>query len=555
MKVALIQSNPVTAALAGNMRALTDAVLVAKKSGADLCIAPELALCGHNIGDMVLRSGFAEDCRKVLEAGAARLGADPSLPPLLLGAPVANPVPQGKRLQNCAVLLHKGEASVLSRKVLLPSGGIHDDARYFEPGVACGVFHHNGWRMAVTVGEDAWNDRVFWQGRRKFGLDPVEEFMKAGGADALLNLTALPFEQGMTGMHRRMLAHLAVRYRVPVLSVNMAGGNDSLVYSGGSLVFNDAGDLVARAPAFRESVLVAGISGKGGGQIAPELSSLEEIWEAVVVGTRDYARKCGFSGAVLGLSGGVDSALTAAIAAEALGPGNVVGVLMPSPFSSQGSIDDSLELAKNLGIATHSMPITPMLECYERSFSEVFPGAFSGIAKENTQARIRGSLLMAYSNRFNALLLTTGNKSESAVGYSTLYGDMAGGMGPIGDLYKRQVYELCGWYNENRPGRIPETILTKAPSAELAPGQKDEDSLPPYDVLDAILYQIIEKRQSAAQIVEQGFDEKMVKEVLRMWRRAEFKRNQAAPVLHLSSCGFGSGWRMPIAIGCCDQAL
>lgn len=550
MKIALIQSNPVTGALWENMRALTDIVVGLRDSGADLCIAPELALCGHNIGDMLLRSGFAEECRKALDAGAARLNETPGLPPLLLGAPVANPVPQGKRLQNCAVQLHKGEVVVLSRKVLLPSDGIHDDARYFEPGVACGVMQHKGWRMAVTVGEDAWNDRVFWQGRRSFAMDPVEEFMKAGGADALLNLTALPFEQGLPVMHARMLSHLAVRYRAPVVSVNLAGGNDSLVYYGGSVAFDGAGNLAARAPSFKEAVVMVDISAKGkGGEIAPELSTDETLWQAVVLGTKDYARKCGFSGAVLGLSGGVDSALTAAVAVEALGAENVAGILMPSPFSSPGSLDDSLALAGMLGIATHTIPITHILESCERAFSAAFPGDFTGLAKENTQARIRGCLLMAYANRYNALLLTTGNKSESAVGYSTLYGDMCGGIGPIGDLYKHQVYSLCRWYNANRPGAIPEAILAKPPSAELAPGQKDEDSLPPYDMLDAILHEFIENGKNVSQLAAEGYDEALAADVWRMMERAEFKRGQAAPSLHLSARGFGSGWRFPIAIG------
>ena len=548
MRIALIQSNPVTGALRENMQALVQAVLRASELGADLCIAPELALCGHNIGDWLLRAGFAEACRKELEAGAARLAEVPNASPLLLGAPVANPVPQGKRLQNCAVLVHKGEVAVLSRKILLPSDGIHDDARYFEPGVACGVLHCKGWRLAVTVGEDMWNDRIFWQGNRNFALDPVEELMKAGGADALLNITALPYEQELPEMHRRMLAHTAVRYRVPVLSANLVGGNDGLVYYGGSVAVNENGGMITCAPLFKEAVSVADIPGGRHEETIPEPLREEELWQAIVLGTRDYARKCGFSGAVLGLSGGVDSALVAAIAAEALRPEHVIGILMPSPFSSAGSLDDSRNLAGKLGIQTHTLPISPILDCFERSFDEVFPGAFAGLVKENTQARIRGSLLMAYANRFNALLLTTGNKSESAVGYATLYGDMAGGIGPIGDLYKRQVYSLCRWYNSLRPGVIPEEILTKAPSAELAPDQKDEDSLPPYDLLDAILYEFTENRKNVAQLANEGYDRALVKGVAAMMQKAEFKRSQAAPALHLSSRGFGREWRFPIAV-------
>lgn len=554
MKVALIQSNPVTGALSSNMDALISSVRKAHELGADLCVAPEMAICGNNAGDLLLRSGFAEKCRNVLDSAATVLGSEPSLPPLLLGAPIINPVPEGKNLQNCAVLLHESKVMVVGRKVLLPAEGIYDDARYFEPGVACGVLHFKGWRLAVTVGEDIWNDRAFWQGRRKFALDPVEDFMNAGGADGLINLTALPYEQGLCSLYQRMLAHIAARYRVPVVSVNMVGGNDSLVFYGQSLGFDNNGRLAARAPAFEEALLVFDVPGSPeDGLIAPALSEMEEIWQALVLGTRDYARKCGFRSVVLGLSGGIDSALVAAIAAEALGAENVTGLLMPSPFSSTGSIDDSLELAANLGIATHILPVTPMLESFRQVFDESFPDGFSGVAQENAQSRIRGTLLMTYANRYGALLLATSNKSESSVGYSTLYGDMAGGLAPIGDLFKMEVYALCRWYNSTHENAIPTVIIDKVPSAELRPGQKDSDSLPPYEVLDPILHDLVENRESIAQIVQKGYDARMVEEVSRLVQRAEFKRQQAAPALHLSKCSFGTDWRSPIAIGYPDS--
>lgn len=548
MKVALIQSNPLTGALKDNMEALVIATARAAEQGADLCVAPELALCGHNAGDMLLRSGFVEECRTVLLGAAKSLGRDSALPPLLLGAPVANPVPQGKRLQSCAVLLHEGKVTVVGRKVLLPSEGVHDDARYFEPGVACGVLHLKGWRLAVTLGEDVWNDRTFWQGRRTFTIDPVVDFMAAGGADGLINLTALPFEQGLPGLHQRMLSHLAAHYRVPVVAANMSGGNDSLVYYGGSLGFDRGGGLLARAPSFRESLLLVDMVGRKQGHITPELSVEEELWQAVVLGTRDFAKKCGFSSVVLGLSGGVDSALVAVIAAEAFGPDKVTALLLPSRYSSRGSIDDSLALAKNLGITARTLPITPALDTADRIFGSVFSGGLAGVAEENAQSRIRGTLLMAFANRFNSLLLATGNKSEAAVGYTTLYGDMIGGIGPIGDLYKGQIYDLCRWYNGKKPGTIPEAILTKAPSAELRPDQKDSDSLPGYDVLDPLLFDIFENANSREELVEKGHDHKMVDEVLAMIRRAEFKRHQAPPSLHLSRRSFSSGRRVPIAV-------
>jgi NAD+ synthase (glutamine-hydrolysing) len=550
MKVALIQNNPVTGALWDNMKALAEAVWEAEKLGAELCIAPEMSLCGHNVGDLLLRSGFAEDCRKVLDAWAAKLGASPFTPPLMLGAPVTNPAPRGKSLQNCAVLLHNGTVSVVSRKVLLPSEGIHDDTRYFEPGVACGILQYKGWRLAVTIGEDIWNDRAFWQGRRKFSAeDPVEELMNAGGADALINLAALPYEQGLPELHQRMSAHLASRYRVPVVSVNLVGGNDSLVYYGGSLAFDDAGALSARAPAFRESLLLFDLMGKAAPSVAEQLPIEDELWQAVVLGTRDYVRKCGFDGVVLGLSGGVDSALVATIAKEAVGADKVTALLMPSPFSSQGSVDDAALLAKNLGIAAHTLPITPALNAFEQSFNNALQGSFTGLAKENTQARIRGTLLMAYANRFNCLLLATGNKSEGAVGYATLYGDLTGGLDPIGDLYKHQVYALCRRYNALHGDVIPEAILTKAPSAELSPGQKDSDSLPPYEELDPLLHELVDNLESVAHMAQKGHDRKTAEEVARMLQRSEFKRHQAPPGLHLSARGFGGGWRMPIAVG------
>lgn len=547
MKLALIQGNPVTGALKANMQALLIATARAAEQGADLCIAPELALCGHNIGDMLLRAGFVEDCRNVLLGAAASLGRDSSLPPLLLGAPVANPVPQGKSLQSCAVMLHEGKMTVIGRKVLLSSEGASDDARYFEPGVACGVLQHKGWRLAVTIGGDVWHDRAFWRDRRTFTVDPVAECMAAGMADGLINLAAVPYEQGMPALHQRLLGHLAAHYRVPVAAVNMVGGNDSLVYYGGSAGFDRSGSLIARAPSFKESLLLVDLVARAPGRIEPTLGQEEELWQAVVLGTRDFAGKCGISSVVLGLSGGVDSALVAAIAVEAFGPGKVTALLMPSRYSSRGSVEDSLALAANLGIATHTLPITPMLDTLDRVFGQSFRGGLLGLAEENAQARIRSMLLMAFANKYDALLLATGNKSEAAVGYATLYGDLSGGLGPIGDLYKHQVYALCRWYNERRPGTIPDAILQKAPSAELRPGQKDSDSLPDYSVLDPLLYDIIENRLNHMQLLDKGHDPKTVDEVLRLVQRAEFKRHQAPPGLHLSARSFSCGRKMPIA--------
>lgn len=547
MKIALIQSNTLTGAPSRNMRLLMEAASRAAGLGADLCVAPELALCGHNAGDLLLQAGFAEKCRNVLEQAATAWGGDTSLPPLLLGAPVANPVPQGNRLQNCAVLLHEGKVRVVGRKVLLPSEGVHDDPRYFEPGVACGVLQLKGWRFAVTIGEDVWNERDSHQGQKRFDRDPVAEFMAGVGADAVLHLTALPYEQGLPVRHQRVLAQLATRYRTPVAAVNLVGGNDSLVYYGGSFGLDDNGVLRARAPFFEESLLLLDMDGGGQGATAPDLPAEEELWRAVVLGTRDYARKCGFDSAVFGMSGGADSSLVACIAAEAFGPEKVTGLLMPSPYSSRGSVEDARLLAQNLNMTARLLPITPVLDAFGKAFAGPFSSGLAGLAEENIQARIRCSLLMAHANSFGSLLLGTGNKSEAAVGYATLYGDMTGGIEPIGDLYKQQVYALCRWYNERHGSVIPEEVLTKAPSAELRPDQKDADTLPPYDVLDPLLQGIVEDGEDIARLMEKGHDARLASEITHLVRRAEFKRRQAPPALRVSRRGFGGDWRFPVA--------
>lgn len=549
MKIAILQINPVTGDLAHNAERLLSAVREAAASGADLCVAPELALSGHNAGDLFLQPGFVARCRDMLGAMALELEAEKNLPPLLLGAPVANPVPQGKPLQNCAVLLSEGRVTVISRKVLLPANGSDTEHHYFEPGVACGVLYHKGWRLAVTVGEDVWNDRTFWQDNRRFDFDPVAELMGAIGADALINITALPFAQSLPAMHQRMLGWSAARYRVPVLVASLVGGNDDLVYFGASFAFDGEGKLAAKAPIFAEAILLVDLAARAAGTIAPDPGTEEELWRAMVLGTRDFLRKCGFTRTVVGLSGGVDSALVAAIAVEAAGAENVMGLLMPSRYSSSGSIEDALTLAENLGMKTHILPIGSILESFSGVFGTAFSGGLAGIAEENTQARIRGSLLMAYSNRFGALVLNTGNKSEEAVGYSTLYGDTVGGIAPIGDLYKGQVYSLCRWYNESHSTRIPPVILEKAPSAELRPNQKDSDSLPPYDVLDPLLHEIVENGLGRDELLDMGYAADLADRVLGLVRKAEFKRRQAPPALKLTARGFGKGWRMPIAVG------
>ena len=546
MKIGLLQSNPVLGDLRGNADAIFTATEKAAAMGADLCMASELILCGHPPTDLLLGESFIVECGKVLRELAERLHAA-NLPPVLLGAPVANPVPQGKSIHNGAMLLRGGKVIVICRKVLLPCEDSLEDQRYFEPGVACGMVQYKGWRLAVTIGEDIWNDRTFWHGRRTYEVDPVAEFM-ASGADALINLAALPFQVGGTFLHERMLGWSAVRYRVPLLCVNQVGGQDGLIYSGNSLCFNAFGAVTARAAAFEEDVLMADLVKPNDPLESPAPSDEEDIWSALVLGIRDFVRKCGFSSVLLGLSGGLDSALVAALAVDALGPDNVLGVLMPSPYTTQGSIDAALDLAGNLGIKTHTVPIEPMMQAFESSLEPLFAGRERDVTEDNLQARIRGVILMSLSNKFGHLLLNTGNKSEAAVGYSTLYGDSCGALAVIGDLYKTHIFSLARWYNNReKRERIPRFIIERAPSAELHHGQKDEDSLPPYDVLDKILYDHIEMRMGFDTLCEVGHDPETVKKVLRMIELSEFKRHQSPPALCISQRSFGTGWRMAIA--------
>lgn len=548
MKIGILQINPTLGQVQENAAAILAAAAKAAAAGAELCVASELVLCGHPPSDLLLRDSFADLCGKTLQEMAVNLLAK-GLPPVLLGAPVANPVAQGKRIHNSAVLLREGKVTVIGRKVLLPCEDALDDMRYFEPGVACGMLQYKGWRLAVTVGEDIWSDRTFWQGRRTFEQDPVAEFM-SGGADGLINLTAIPYRIGGAAQHERMLGWTAVRYRVPLLCVNQVGGQDGLIYAGRSAFFNIFGTVTARAAAFAEDVLLVDLIQPGETPASDTLESEAELWQALVLGTRDFVRKCGFSKVVLGLSGGLDSSLVAAIAAEALGPDKVLGVLLPSPYTSEESITLAQALAKELGISTKTIPLGPLMQSFDEGLAPIFAGKALDVTEENIQSRIRSTLLMALSNKFGHMLLNTGNKSESAVGYCTLYGDSCGALCVIGDVYKTQAYALCRWLNKTR-GRevIPARVLDRPPSAELRPGQVDQDSLPPYDVLDAILHDYIEENMDEDTLLQVGYEKATIDKVLSLIRKSEFKRCQAPPSLRVSSRAFGPGWHMPIARG------
>jgi NAD+ synthase/NAD+ synthase (glutamine-hydrolysing) len=452
----------------------------------------------------------------------------------------------GRPLFNSAVLLKDGAVGPAFHKTLLPTYDVFDEDRYFEPAHGAQILDLHGCRLGISICEDVWNDRDFWK-RRRYHEDPIEVLAKAG-AQAILNLSASPFTAGKQALREEMLSHMAQKYGLPLAIVNQVGGNDDLIFDGHSAAFDAQGRMFARARGFQEDMIVVDLPAGTAGPNAIAQESFEEeaeIWSALVLGVSDYVRKTGFTQVLLGLSGGIDSAVTAAIAVDAVGPENVLGVMMPSCYSSPGSVEDSLELARNLGIKTLTLPISGIMGMYQEALAEAFCGFPPGVAEENIQSRIRGNLLMALSNKYGSLLLTTGNKSEISVGYCTLYGDMNGGLAVIADLPKMMVYRVARWRNRSQAD-IPEAIFTKPPSAELRPGQTDQDSLPPYDLLDQILELHIEQCQSAEEIIAREFDEQTVRRVLRLVRMAEFKRKQAAPVLKVTSRAFGTGWRMPI---------
>ncbi|MCJ2165636.1 MULTISPECIES: NAD+ synthase [unclassified Pseudodesulfovibrio] len=547
MKIGVLQLNPVVGDLKGNAAGIARAAQEAKRLGADLCLTSEMALTGYPPRDLLLYGGFVERTWAQAEALARELADGP---PLLLGAVEKNDTGLGKPVFNCALWCEGGEIRQSVRKTLLPTYDVFDEARYFEPAPTGNpgqnIIEFNGLTLAVTICEDAWNDKDYWE-QCSYSRDPLEE-ANAHNPDLILNLSASPMSLGKQALRQDMLGAVARKYTTPLIYANQTGGNDDLVFDGRSCAFGPDGRLIARAMGFAEDVLLIDLDDLSANTVAEDdLSREAETWNALVLGTRDYVLKSGFSSALVGLSGGIDSAVTAAVAAEALGANNVTCVLMPSPYSSQGSIDDSLALAENLDIKTLTLPIEPIMAQFEQTLSVPFAGYGPDTTEENIQSRIRGNLLMALSNKYGSLLLTTGNKSELAVGYCTIYGDMSGGFAVISDVDKTGVFNLARWYNKHVGPYIPEAIITKPPSAELRPDQKDQDSLPEYDVLDAILELHIERHKSEREIVAAGFDRETVAKVLKLVRFAEFKRRQAAPGIKLTPRSFGTGWRMPLA--------
>jgi NAD+ synthase/NAD+ synthase (glutamine-hydrolysing) len=540
MKLALLQLNPIVGDLSGNADLIARAVRRAD-ADVDLAVTSELALLGYPPRDLLLNGDFIRISWNVLEDLALKLK---DTAPVLVGLAEPNPGEVGRPLFNSAALLRRGRIEKTFHKTLLPTYDVFDEDRYFEPACEPQILELWEARLGISICEDIWNDRDFWK-RRRYHTDPIEELIREG-VTAVINLSASPFTAGKQLHREAMLCSMARKYKVPLIYVNQVGGNDDLVFDGRSCAFDPEGRLIARGKGFEEDLVVVDLETLCGVIAEDDLSYESEIWSALVIGTRDYVRKCGFKGVLLGLSGGIDSALTAAIAAEALGPENVLGVLMPSPYSSRGSVEDSERLAKALGIKTLTIPIDYIMKSIDLDLEEAFRGRDKDVTEENIQARIRGNLLMALSNKYGSVLLTTGNKSELAVGYCTIYGDMSGGLAVISDVPKTVVYRIARWLNAKR-NVIPDSILTKAPSAELRPCQTDQDTLPPYEVLDAILQKHIEQHQSREEIVAQGFDADIVNRVLRLVKAAEFKRRQAAPGLRVTDRAFGSGWRMPIA--------
>jgi NAD+ synthase/NAD+ synthase (glutamine-hydrolysing) len=543
VRVALLQIDTTPGDLTDNAKRIVEGATRARTLNADLVVTTELALMGYLPRDLLLNAGFVCHSREMLAQIACALAGGPAL---LVGVATPNDADSGRPLFNSAVLLENGRIGPAFHKTLLPTYDVFDEDRYFEAATGPQILDWHGRRLGISICEDVWNDRNFWQ-RRRYQRDPIETLV-AAGAQAILNLSASPFWVGKQLLRQDMLSHMAKRHGLPLVAVNQVGGNDDLLFDGRSCAFDAAGRMFARAKGFAEDLVVVDLDDGEGSIAEDDFAPEAEIWDALVMGVLDYARKTHFQQALLGLSGGIDSALTAAIAAEALTAENVLGVLMPSLYSSQGSIDDSLELARNLGIRTMTLPITGIMQTYDSVLDKPFLGLPRDVTEENIQSRIRGNLLMALSNKFGSLLLTTGNKSELAVGYCTLYGDMNGGLAVIADLPKMMVYRVARWRNERRRD-IPENIFEKPPSAELRPEQTDQDSLPPYELLDQILELHVEQSQSAEEIVAKGFAKADVERVLRLVRNAEFKRKQAAPVLKVTSRAFGAGWRMPIARG------
>ncbi len=539
MKIAIAQLNFHIGNFAGNLAKMLDAVKKAKEQGADLVAFSELATCGYPPRDFLEFDDFIRESERTVKklAKAAKGIA------IVVGSPSRNPVIEGKDLYNSAFFLENGKIKQVAHKALLPTYDVFDEYRYFEPATEFNVIDFKGKKIALTICEDIWN---IGNENPLYKVCPMDELIKQQ-PDFMLNVSASPFHYESAAARIHVVKANVKRYKIPMFYINHAGAQTELIFDGGSIVMSSNGKLVDELPYFKECIrtydLDEVVKNKKNNEQPKDKMAL--IHDAIVVGVRDYFGKLGFKKAILGLSGGIDSALTAALAVKALGANNVRGILMPSQFSSDHSVNDARQLAENLGMQYDIMPVSGIYDAYMDILKPHFWGKEFNVTEENLQARSRGMLLMAMSNKFGNILLNTSNKSEMAVGYGTLYGDLCGGLSVIGDVYKTDVFKLSKYINRNGE-IIPENTITKPPSAELRPNQKDSDSLPDYDVLDEILFQYIEQQQGPKELIKMGFDEKLVRRILRMVNINEFKRHQTAPVIRVSSKAFGMGRRMPI---------
>ncbi|MFQ6104414.1 MAG: NAD+ synthase [Candidatus Glassbacteria bacterium] len=541
MKIALCQINPTIGDFEGNIRSILGNAEKARRNGARLAIFPELAITGYPPRDLLLRSDFIEEAVRSLEDLASRIrGVE-----VVVGCIEPNKTGVGKLLFNVAAFISGSKVAAIYRKCLLPTYDVFDENRYFEPSSRGLVIEVKRKRFGLSICEDAWNDVDFWP-RPLYHTNPIENLIE-DNADIIVNISASPYSRGKEQLRFRMMAHQAKKYSTPILHVNQVGGNDELIFGGNSLVIGRDGTLIERGKAFEEDFLIVDDEKLENGSPEMDEDGIVSVYRALNLGLKDYLTKCGFTQVVIGLSGGIDSAVTAAIARFAVGSGNVLAVTMPSRYSSVGSLRDSRELSRNLGIRLLEIPIDRIFQGYLDELSDVFKEIPEDVTEENIQARIRGNILMALSNKFGYLVLSTGNKSELATGYCTLYGDMSGGLAVLSDVPKTVVYDIAKHINSEYGAIIPDSIMQKVPSAELKPDQTDLDMLPSYEILDAILAAYIEGNKTASEIAKMGYDAELVGEILHMVNRNEYKRRQAPPGLKLSPQAFGTGWRMPIA--------
>jgi NAD+ synthase (glutamine-hydrolysing) len=543
LKIGLLQLNSTVGDFAANQKKLLAGYEKAVALGAEFILAPELFLCGYPPRDLLLRDDFIEANLAALNETAEKIGAIP----LCLGYVDRNPEKPGRALRNSAAVLQNGKIIWRTTKSLLPTYDVFDEDRYFEPAKKIEPFEFNGRKLGITICEDIWNDEDFWP-ERIYRCDPIKELI-AQGAEIILNISASPWSVGKERTRLEMLRRVARDEKIPLAQVNLVGANDELIFDGHSVALDSRGEVVTLGKGFEEEIFVVELneSGKRKAESGNEFPPREaQIFSALSLGVRDYVRKCGFKSVIVGLSGGIDSALVAVLAADALGVENVLGVAMPARYSSAGSLTDAESLAKNLGIRYEVLPIEPVFNSVEKQLEKIFAGTKPDATEENLQSRLRGVTLMALSNKFGALVLTTGNKSEMAVGYCTLYGDMNGALAPLADVFKTDIYKIARWVNRGKI-LIPENSISKPPSAELRPDQTDQDSLPPYDILDAILDLYVVKNLGRAEIIARGFDAAVVNDILNKINFSEYKRRQAAPGLKVSPRAFGMGRRIPIA--------